>query len=135
MKSITVVADDKVGLLAEISYVLAKSNINIESLDFDVVGKKAVVALSVGNPVLAKSALSSAGYQVAEENCIMIKLSDKPGEFNRVASMLSHEGINIEKVHMITREAKRAILSLVVDDAENATRILRDYLTASDGPL
>jgi len=131
MKSITVVSDDKVGLLAEISYVLAKSNINIEALDFDVVGKKAVVTLTVHNAENAKEALNSAGYDVAEENCVTIKLTDKPGEFNRVASLLAHDGINIEKVHMVSKEGKRAILSLVVDNPELATKILNDYLTTS----
>jgi hypothetical protein len=131
MKSITVVSDDKVGLLAEISYVLAKSNINIEALDFDVVGKKAVVTLTVQNAENAKEALNSAGYDVAEENCVTIKLTDKPGEFNRVASLLAHDGINIEKVHMVSKEGKRAILSLVVDNPELATKILNDYLTTS----
>jgi len=133
MKSITVVSDDKVGLLAEISYVLAKSSINIEALDFDVVGKKAVVTLTVQEAENAKQALNAAGYEVAEENCVTIKLIDKPGEFNRVASLLAHDGINIEKVHMVSKEGKRAILSLVVDNPELATKILNDYLTTSDG--
>ena len=132
MKSITVVSDDKVGLLAEISYVLANANINIESMDFDVVGKKAIVSLTVGDAESAKTALTSGGYRVAEENCLFVKLSDKPGEFNRVASTLAHEGINIERVHMITRQGKQVILSLVVDDPEPASRILHDYLTSSE---
>jgi len=133
MKSITVVSDDKVGLLAEISYVLAKSNINIEALDFDVVGKKAIVTLTVQDAENAKDALSAGGYVVAEENCVTIKLIDKPGEFNRIASMLSHDGINIEKVHMISKEGKKAILSIVVDNPELANKILSDYLTSSEG--
>jgi len=132
MKSLTVVSEDKVGLLADISFILAKSNINIESLDFDVVGKKALVTLTVGDAELAKNALNSSGYEVADDNCLMIKLSDKPGEFNKVASMLAHEGINIEKVHLITREGRRAILSLIVDKPENAARILDDYLATSE---
>jgi len=132
MKSLTVVSEDKVGLLADISFILAKSNINIESLDFDVVGKKALVTLTVGDAELAKNALSSSGYEVADDNCLMIKLSDKPGEFNKVASMLAHEGINIEKVHLITREGKRAILSLIVDKPDSATRILDRYLASGE---
>jgi len=135
MRSITVVADDKVGLLAEISYLLAKSNINIEALDFDVVGKKAIVSLTVQEGDNAKAALGKAGYQIADENCLMIKLHDKPGEFNRVAGMLSHEGINIEKVHMITRQGKTAILSLVVDNPEPASKILHDYLAGSESSI
>ena len=132
MKSITVVSEDKVGLLAEISYVLAKSHINIEALDFDVVGKKAIVSLTIKEAEKAKNTLRASGYHIAEENCVMIKLTDKPGEFNRMASMLAEEGINIEKVHMISREGKKAILSLVVDEPESATKILRDYLASSE---
>jgi hypothetical protein len=132
MKSITVVSDDKVGLLAEISYVLAKSNVNIEHMDFEVIGKKAIVSLSVADEEVAKNSLNKAGYEVGEDNCLFIKLVDKPGEFNRLAGMLSHEGINIEKVHMISREGKRTILSLVVDRPDPASKLLHQYLTTSD---
>lgn len=132
MKSITIISDDKIGLLAEISYILAKENINIEALDLDVVGKKAVVSLVVENPSGAKEALKSTGYQVAEDNCIMIKLVDRPGEFNRVASVLAHEGIGIEKVHMITKSGKEAILSLFVDNPTSASKVLQEYLATSE---
>jgi hypothetical protein len=132
MKSLTVVSEDKVGLLADISFILAKSNINIEAIDFDVVGKKALVTLTVADSDLAKNALNSSGYKVTDDNCLMIKLSDKPGEFNKVASMLSHEGINIEKVHLITKEGKRTILSISVDKPESAARILDDYLASGE---
>lgn len=132
MKSITVISDDKVGLLAEISHVLAKKQINIECMDFEVVGKKAIVALTVTDTESAKEALGSSGFDVAEENCLVIRLDDKPGEFNRVAGMLAHEGIGIEKVHMVSREGKRALLQLVVDKPEPACRILHDYLSTSN---
>jgi hypothetical protein len=130
MRSITVVSDDKVGLLAEISYVLAKSDINIESMDFDVVGKKAIVSLAVNDGKKAKDALLTKGYNVAEDNCVVIKLTDKPGEFNKVANLLAHEGIHIDKVHMLSREGKKTILSLVVDEPKIASSILKDYLTS-----
>jgi len=130
MRSITVVSDDKVGLLAEISYVLAKSEINIESMDFDVVGKKAIVSLAVTDSKKAKDALINKGYNVAEDNCVVIKLTDRPGEFNKVANLLAHEGIHIDKVHMLSREGKKTILSLVVDEPGIATSILKDYLTS-----
>ena len=132
MKSITVVSEDKVGLLAEISHVLAKKQINIEHMDFEVVGKKAIVALTVTNTEGAKDALNASGFKVAQENCIVIRLNDKPGEFNRIAGMLAHEGIGIERVHMLSREGKRALLQLVVDKPEPATRILHDYLSTSN---
>jgi hypothetical protein len=132
MRQITVVSDDKVGLLAEISYALARQDINIEALDFDVVGKKAIVGLVVADSERAKSALAKAGYEVADDNCVMIRLDDRPGEFNRLASMLAQEGINIEKVHMVSRDGKRTILSIVVNRPEPAAKILHDYLASSE---
>ncbi len=132
MKQITVVSDDKVGLLAEISHALAKKGINIEALDLEVVGRKAVVGLMVADGNAAKAALGAAGYEVADENCVVIRVDDKPGEFNKVASQMAHEGINIEKVHMISREGNRIILSIVVDRPEPALRVLREYLASSE---
>jgi hypothetical protein len=132
MKQITVVSEDKVGLLAEISYALAKNDINIEALHFDVVGKKAIVGLVVADSERAKSALGKAGYKVADDNCVMIRLDDKPGEFNRLASMLAQEGIHIGKVNMVSRDGKTTMLSIVVDKPEPAAKILHDYLASSE---
>jgi len=47
IKQITVVAEDKVGLLADISYILGKAKINIESLSVEVQGNKCLIDISV----------------------------------------------------------------------------------------
>ena len=52
MKSLTIVADDRVGLLSDISYVLGKSKINIESISVDVIGNKAVIVLTIKNSII-----------------------------------------------------------------------------------
>ena len=128
MKTITIVADDKVGLLADISYILAKANINIEALNVDVVASKAVISLMVKDGEKARQALEASGYKVTEENTVVVKLEDKPGELSKVTKMLAKEKVNIENVLMLSRDGKSTILSVTVDQPAKAQRLLKDYL-------
>lgn len=128
MKSITIVADDKVGLLADISYILAKESINIESLNVDVISDKAVIILNVKDGNKARSALEISGYKVTEENMVIVKLDDKPGELSRITKMLAESSINIDNVLILTRDGKHTVLSLAVNDTKKASELLKDYL-------
>jgi len=130
MKTVTIVSDDKVGLLADISYILAKANINIESLNVDVVGGKAVIMLSVKDDVKARSALEASNYKVNADNTIVIKLDDRPGELSKVTRMLADEGVNIENVLMLSRDSKNTILSMSVDKLSKAQKLLKQYMIA-----
>ena len=53
MKQITIVAEDKVGLIADISYILGKAKINIETIMVEVYGGKAVINLTVKDEIKA----------------------------------------------------------------------------------
>src|SRR3989338_1545015 len=128
MKSVTIVADDRVGLLADISYLLGKAKVNIESISVDVVAKKAVISLTIKDPDRAKTVLENAGFKVTESNSIVIKLVDKPGELSRITSMLAESGINIENVHIVSRDGSNTILSVVVDKPKKAVKLLDEFL-------
>ena len=128
MKTVTIVADDKVGLLADISYILAKANINIESLNVDVVGGKAVIMLSLKDDAKARSALEASGYKVSSENTVVVKLEDKPGELSKITRMLADNKINITNVLMVSRDSKNTVLSISVDNVSKATKLLKNYL-------
>jgi predicted amino acid-binding ACT domain protein len=67
MEILTIVAEDKVGLLADISYVLGKSRVNIESLNADVICGKAIVTLALSDLVKGRDVLRASGYGV--EDC------------------------------------------------------------------
>ena len=134
MKQITIVADDKVGLLADLSYILAKTKINIESISVDVVAGKAIISLSLSDSTRGKEVLENSGYKVEEANAIVIKLADKPGELNKVTTMLSKEGVNITNVRMLSKDGRKTVLSLLVDKPKRASMLLKDYLMAEEAP-
>ncbi len=128
MKSITVIADDRVGLLADISYLLGKTKINIESIGLEVVAGKAVMSLTLKDPEKAKSVLENAGYKVTETNIIVVKLEDQPGELGKITSMMAQEKINIENIHMLSKDSKSTILAITVDKPKRAFKLLEPYL-------
>ncbi|NYZ77506.1 hypothetical protein H0O02_04310 [Candidatus Micrarchaeota archaeon] len=128
MKQITVIADDKVGLLADISYILGKSKVNIESVNADIVGKKAIICLVLSDVEHGKNALEASGYKVGDLNSITIKVKDNPGELSKITSLLSSEAINIYNVHMLSRDGKSTVLSLVVDKPKRAAALLKECI-------
>ncbi len=132
VKSVTIVADDKVGLLADISYILGKAKVNIESINADVVGGKAFVSLALSDEQRGKSVLEASGYQVNEFNSVVMKLKDRPGELNKITVSLSKEGVNIESVHMLSKGGGDTVIAMVVDKPKRTASLLREYVLGGD---
>jgi hypothetical protein len=127
MKTITLMSDDKVGLLAEISYLLGKARVNIESVGVEVISDKAFITLSLSDLDKGKEVLEKSGYEVAEKNSIVVKLRDEPGELARITDMLSREKVNIGNVHMLSKSPEFTVLSVAVDKPRKAHELLKEY--------
>lgn len=132
MKTITIVADDKVGLLADISYVLAKSKINIESVNVEVVGGKAIIAIGLTDVMRGKGVVEAAGYKVEEPSTIVIKIKDEPGEFDRIAQMVHKEGAKIQGSKVLSQDGKVSVMALAVDKPKKAVSVLANYLITNE---
>ena len=132
VKPVTIVADDKVGLLADISYILGKAKINIDSLSVDVVGGKAIISIILSDENRGKSVLEASGYKVNELDSVVLKVKDQPGELSRITKLLSGEGINIQNVHMLSRDGKSTVISMVVDKPKKASTMLKEYALTNE---
>lgn len=131
MKQITIVADDKVGLLADISYILGKARVNIESLSVDVHGGKAVINITVKDDARASSMLGGNGYKVLSSEVFVLRLHDGPGELSKLSNSLKEEGINIESLYLLSREGGVSLDALKVDKPKKARKLLEPYLVGS----
>ena len=132
MKTVTLVADDKVGLLADVSYILGKAKVNIESIGVEVIADKALISLALSDSERGGSVLEAAGYKVAEANSVVVKLKDEPGELAKVTGLLSAEGISIGNVHMLSKGGDTTVLSVGVDKPKRASSLLKNYLVAQE---
>jgi hypothetical protein len=132
MKQIILVENDRVGLLADISYILAKNKLNIENISVNVLGNKVVLVLTTNDIKKAASVLSESGYKTISEDFIAVKLDDTPGELNKITTMLADAGITIYNVSVLTRDTKDTIVALKVARQKKAREILKKYLVENE---
>jgi len=128
MKQITVVADDKVGLLADISYILGKARINIEAIAVEVIGHKAVINLTLKDDKRAAELLKNNGYRVLESEVLVVKLKDEPGELARISERLAEAGINVESLYLLSRHEGYSLDALRVGNYKKAAKLLENCL-------
>jgi hypothetical protein len=96
-KEITVTAPNKIGILADISKILADHGINIEGVAGYVVNKDARITVVVDDTLRAKEAIQKAGYSTLKENeVVVLDLQNKPGALKGVTAKLKAENIDIK---------------------------------------
>jgi hypothetical protein len=128
MKELLVLAKDRVGLLAEISYILGEADINIESVSADTLGDKTVIHLIVSDDKLGKEILEKGGFMVMSSDTIVVKVADRPGELSKLARKLADAKINIRNVQLLSKEKNLALYTLRVDNAKKAANLLKSYM-------
>lgn len=125
MKSVTLVSDDRVGLLADVSYVLGKSSVNIDGLSVNVLGGKAVIAIDVKDPKKALDILSRNGFMTANPEAIVIKISNN--SMGRITEMLEGEKISVTEMSMLSSDHSDGIFALNVDKPRKANKMLESF--------
>jgi hypothetical protein len=128
MKQITLVVADRVGLLADISYMLGKAKVNIDSLSVEVQGGKSVINLVVSDEKKASQVLKSNGYNVLAGEMLVIKVKDAPGELSEISKKLQKARINIESIYLLARGEGYSLDALMVDKPKKAKTVLAGYL-------
>jgi hypothetical protein len=126
MKSVTIISDDRVGLLADISYILGKSNVNIDGLFVDVVGGKAIISLEVKDPRKATDILYRNGFKTANPEAIVIKASND--SMGRITEMLEGEKIRVKELSVLTSDSSDGIFAIHVDKPRKASKMLSTFI-------
>ena len=113
---IIITADNEVGVLAGITRVLADAGINVESINTQSVGDQGVVIMAADDTDHALSALNQAGYKAVGDEAVVVRLRDEPGALARVAERLKQAGVNIQNLHILTRQNGHALIALTTND-------------------
>ena len=126
MKSVTIVSDDRVGLLADISYILGKSNVNIDGLHVDVINGKAVINLEVKDTKKAGEILVRNGFTTTDPASIVIKVSNN--SMDKITEMLEVEKITVKELSTLSADSSDGIFALNVDKPRKATKMLSPFM-------
>ena len=128
MKQLTVLTDNKPGVLASIASALGENGVNMESISAETFSDSAVIRIITKDSDSAKKALSRLDYRVNESDILVFKILDRAGELGKVAKMLSSEGINVENIYLLNREDKYAYLALKVNNDAKARTAFGKYI-------
>ena len=95
-KELAVTASNKVGILADMSKILADHGINIEGVAGYAQGNDAKIMLVCEDALRAKEALIKAGYKTIKENeVVVVDLENKPGALKGITALLAKENVDI----------------------------------------
>ncbi len=124
MTRIVIMADNKVGVIADISRALADANINIETISAEALGDKGTITLTTNDYDGALTVLTEAGFKNMTDEALILSVRDEPGVLAKVAGSLKDGGVNIESLHIIDRREGRAVIAITADDPEKAESLL-----------
>jgi hypothetical protein len=116
-KQLTFFKANKVGLLAQISAVLAAADVNITGLCAYQINKRAYFMMITDNNAKAKRALKKIKTTAKEEPVIVVEMSNKVGEIEKVSTVLSEAGIDIQYAYG-TAGSKRSSFCVVKTDKD-----------------
>ncbi len=117
LTELSILADNKFGVLYEISSILGQSGINIEAIVGYVDSRDKSVAnfrLVTTDPDTAMKKLSKMQNikNIDLIDILVVKMEDKPGELNKLIEKFKKAGIDIETVYLISKTKKYAEVAI-----------------------
>jgi hypothetical protein len=109
-----VIAENRVGVLHEISKALSESGINIDSVVGYANGWNAIFRIVTPDIETAKRVLLRAPHvkNVEETEVVVVRLPDKPGELSKLTEKLHKLGIDLEVIYILSRDGKNTEVAL-----------------------
>ena len=128
MERIVIMVRNEVGVLAEITRVLAAAGINLSSVNTEINGEHGTVIVSTDNADTdqALAVLTAAGFTAVADDALIIRLKDEPGALAKVAARFGAAGVNIQSLHILNRLEDYALvaLSTAPEEREKAAALL-----------
>jgi ACT domain-containing protein len=131
-EELTITAENKIGILADISKMLANKGINIEAVLGYEIGKKAKLLLVTNANIVIVKELKKMKYRsVKETEVLLVDLSNKPGSLKVVSTEMKENKIDIKYIYLTpctcaTKGSSRMVLQ--TSDNEKAMAVLAKYI-------
>lgn len=124
MQRITVVVQNRPGLLAEMTEMLAAKGLSISSIVADSVGTQGVLHLDVEQADEALAALTTAGYNAVSEDVLLARIEDRPGALAQLSRRLMEAQLDIRGLNMVQRNDGWAVVAIATNDNARARGVL-----------
>lgn len=99
-KQIVVTVANKIGILADMSKMVADHGINVEAVAGYAINNEAKIMFLTSDNQRVTDALKKAGYSsIKEEEVVVVELENKAGALKNITAELVAQGIDIKQVY------------------------------------
>lgn len=125
IKQVSVFVENTTGRLAEITRMLADSNIDLKAASIAETVDFGILRFIVEDPAEAVAVLKNKGFTASVTDVVAVELSDKPGGFADVLEVLSKENVDVNYIYSAIHSKKgTAMIVLKVEDPGKVIDIL-----------
>jgi hypothetical protein len=127
MKEIKIVEPFKMDILLEISHLLGKNMINIESLANFNLGDMIVINIYVKDSDYKKALeLLEKNYKVIQNEGFFLEMIDTPGELAKFLSLMKDNNITVYYLNVLERYDNISFLIVNTNDNKKAIQVLKE---------
>ena len=126
-RQLTLILDNRPGVLAEVCGDLAQSKINIKGIYVENLVDHSAVRIIVDDPAKATHLLGASGVLVFENEVVAVAADNKPGALVAIARRLGAARVNIDYMYGSTPDRGRATIFLRVNNVKRAQEALKGY--------
>jgi len=128
VQRITLVTNDRPGLLAEVTGILAGKGINIRSVVAESVGTNGVLHIDLEDADTALSVLAAAGYNAVSDEVLLVRVEDRAGALAALSRRLMESDVAIRALNMVQRGEGWAVVAVSTDDNIAARKLFQEQL-------
>ncbi|MDP2652844.1 MAG: ACT domain-containing protein [Candidatus Omnitrophota bacterium] len=125
-KQLIITVNNKVGTLAEVTHILSSSAINIMAICAYAVDNRGVIMFVAEDHDHAKKLLKAKGYDIREEDVVLVNVENKPGTLQSVTQKISDIGVDINLLYgSVDKKGKVTRIVLIAEDNETVLTALK----------
>lgn len=128
MPHLTIVAEDRTGLLSELSSLLGNAGINISDIQAKAYGADAIIQIDVDRHEDTLHILAEEDFHVVADDSILIRVADQPGALAQIARQLADRQVDIRAVRVVQRHVGFSVISVNCDDNALAREVLGELV-------
>jgi len=115
-KQLKITTKNRPGTLSEVAGLIAADGVNIENFCAYSCGGQAILHLITSDNEKAGRALAGRGFDIEEQEVILLRLWNRPGTLASVTSRLKPHGINLDHIYGTSSMAGERITAVFSSD-------------------
>lgn len=125
-RQLMISVEDNLGSLAEVTSAISSSGINMIALCAYAVNNKVAIMFVTEDNNAARKVLEGKGYQVREEEVVLLSIENKPGALQIVTDKIAEAGINLKLLYgSVAKDGKTSRLIMISENNMEAMMLIK----------